>query len=149
MRGLNKVQIIGRLGGEPESRQFDNGGSVTNISVATSEKWTDKTTGEPKELTEWHKIVFFGKLAEIASQYLRKGGQVYVEGKLRTRKWTDKDGVDRYTTEIVADQLQMLDSAPQGQEAPQGQPQSQPQTQQAPQGQPQADDTPSKPEIPY
>lgn len=120
IRGLNKVQVIGNLGSDPETTEFQSGRSVTNISVATSERWTDKQTGEKKELTEWHRISFFGKLSEIASQYLRKGSQVYVEGRLRTRKWTDQNGVDRYTTEIIADQMQMLGSPNQ---APQAQPQ--------------------------
>lgn len=121
MRGLNKAQIIGRLGADPTTHSFENGGSVTSISVATSEKWTDKNTGELKELTEWHRITFFGKLAEIASQYLRKGSLVYIEGKLRTRKWTDKDNIERYTTEIQATSLEMLDSKPENGQG--GQPQ--------------------------
>lgn len=111
MRGVNKVIIVGRLGNDPESRQFSNGGSVTNISVATSEQWTDKQTGEKREATEWHRISLFNRLGEIAAQYLRKGSQVYIEGSLRTRKWQDQNGQDRYTTEIRADQMQMLDSA--------------------------------------
>lgn len=115
VRGLNKVQVIGNIGNDPETTQFQNGGSVTNISVATSERWTDKNTGEQKELTEWHRISFFGKLSEIASKYLKKGSQVYVEGKLRTRKWTDSNGVERYTTEIIADQMQMLGANPNSQ----------------------------------
>ncbi|WP_268992903.1 single-stranded DNA-binding protein [Psychrobacter sp. I-STPA10] len=111
MRGVNKVIIIGNLGADPESRQFSNGGSVTNISVATSEQWTDKQTGEKREATEWHRIALFNRLGEIAAQYLRKGSKVYIEGSLRTRKWQDQNGQDRYTTEIRADQMQMLDSA--------------------------------------
>lgn len=114
MRGVNKVIIIGNLGADPESRQFSNGGSVTNISVATSEQWTDKQTGEKREATEWHRIALFNRLGEIAAQYLRKGSKVYIEGSLRTRKWQDQNGQDRYTTEIRADQMQMLDSAGQG-----------------------------------
>lgn len=110
MRGVNKVIIVGNLGADPEVRQFGNGGSVTNITVATSEQWTDKQTGEKKEATEWHKITLFNRLGEIAAQYLRKGSKVYIEGSLRTRKWQDKNGQDRYTTEIRADQMQMLDS---------------------------------------
>lgn len=108
MRGVNKVIIVGNLGADPETRQFSNGGSVTNISVATSEQWTDKQTGEKREATEWHRISLFNRLGEIAAQYLRKGSQVYIEGSLRTRKWQDQNGQDRYTTEIRADQMQML-----------------------------------------
>lgn len=110
MRGVNKVIIVGNLGADPEVRQFGNGGSVTNITVATSEQWTDKQTGQKKEATEWHKITLFNRLGEIAAQYLRKGSKVYIEGSLRTRKWQDKNGQDRYTTEVRADQMQMLDS---------------------------------------
>ena len=108
MRGVNKVIIVGNLGADPETRQFSNGGSVTNISVATSEQWTDKQTGEKREATEWHRISLFNRLGEIAAQYLRKGSKVYIEGSLRTRKWQDQSGQDRYTTEIRADQMQML-----------------------------------------
>ena len=108
MRGVNKVIIIGNLGNDPEARQFDNGGSVTNISVATSEQWTDKQSGEKREATEWHRIALFNRLGEIAAQYLRKGSKVYIEGSLRTRKY-EKDGKDHYVTEIRADQMQMLD----------------------------------------
>ena len=111
MRGINQVIIIGRLGADPETRQFSNGGSVTNISVATSEQWTDKNTGEKREATEWHRISLFNRLGEIAAQYLKKGSQVYIEGSLRTRKWQDQDGQDRYTTEIRADKMQMLGGA--------------------------------------
>ena len=110
MRGVNKVIIVGNLGADPEARQFGNGGSVTNITVATSEQWTDKQTGQKREATEWHKVTLFNRLGEIAAQYLRKGSKVYIEGSLRTRKWQDKNGQDRYTTEIRADQMQMLDS---------------------------------------
>ena len=110
MRGVNKVIIIGNLGADPETRQFNNGGSVTNISVATSEQWTDKESGEKREATEWHRIALFNRLGEIAAQYLRKGSKVYIEGKLQTRKY-DKNGVDTYSTEIKADQMQMLDGA--------------------------------------
>ena len=110
MRGVNKVIIVGNLGADPEVRQFGNGGSVTNITVATSEQWSDKQTGQKKETTEWHKITLFNRLGEIAAQYLRKGSKVYIEGSLRTRKWQDKNGQDRYTTEVRADQMQMLDS---------------------------------------
>jgi len=108
MRGVNKVIIVGNLGNDPETKQFSNGGSVTNISVATSEQWTDKQSGEKREATEWHRIALFNRLGEIAAQYLRKGSQVYIEGSLRTRKWQDQNGQDRYTTEIRADQMQML-----------------------------------------
>lgn len=108
MRGVNKVIIVGNLGNDPVVKQFDNGGMITNISVATSEKWTDKQTGELREVTEWHRIVFNNKLAEIAAQYLRKGSQVYVEGSLRTRKYQNQNGQDCYITEIRADKMQML-----------------------------------------
>lgn len=111
MRGINKVIIIGNLGADPEARQFNNGGSVTNISVATSEQWTDKQSGEKREATEWHRISLFNRLGEIAAQYLRKGSKVYIEGSLRTRKYQDQNGQDRYITEIRADQMQMLDSS--------------------------------------
>ena len=109
MRGVNKVIIIGNLGADPEARQFNNGGSVTNISVATSEQWTDKQSGEKREATEWHRISLFNRLGEIAAQYLRKGSKVYIEGSLRTRKYQDQSGQDRYITEIRAEQMQMLD----------------------------------------
>ena len=109
MRGVNKVIIIGNLGADPEARQFSNGGSVTNISVATSEQWTDKQSGEKREATEWHRIALFNRLGEIAAQYLRKGSKVYIEGKLKTRKWMDKDNIERYTTEVVGEEMQMLD----------------------------------------
>lgn len=115
MRGVNKVIIIGNLGADPESRQFDNGGSVTNISVATSEQWTDKQSGEKREATEWHRIVLFNRLGEIAAQYLRKGSKVYIEGSLRTRKYQDSNGQDKYITEIRAEQMQMLDGQSEGQ----------------------------------
>src|SRR6056297_1980091 len=108
-RGVNKVILVGNLGNDPETRYMPSGGAVTNISVATSEVWKDKQTGQPQERTEWHRVVFFNKLAEIAGEYLRKGSKVYVEGTLRTRKWQGQDGQDRYTTEIVAGEMQMLD----------------------------------------
>ena len=114
MRGVNKVIIIGNLGNDPEARQFGNGGSVTNISVATSEQWTDKQSGEKREDTQWHRISLFNRLGEIAAQYLRKGSKGYIEGSLRTRKY-EKDGQDHYVTEIRADQMQMLDSLNEGQ----------------------------------
>lgn len=109
-RGINKVILIGNLGKDPEVRYMPSGGAVTNITLATSETWKDKTSGESKEQTEWHRVVFFNRLAEIAGEYLKKGSKVYIEGKLRTRKWQDKEGQDKYMTEIVADEMQMLDS---------------------------------------
>jgi single-strand DNA-binding protein len=109
-RGINKVILVGNLGNDPEHRVLPSGGGVTNISVATSESWKDKTSGEQKERTEWHRVVFFNRLSEIAAEYLRKGSKVYVEGTLRTRKWQDQSGQDRYTTEIVGAEMQMLDS---------------------------------------
>lgn len=107
-RGINKVILVGNCGQDPETRYMPSGGAVTNISIATSESWKDKQTGQPQERTEWHRVVFFNRLAEIAGEYLRKGSQVYVEGSLRTRKWQDQGGQDRYTTEIVASEMQML-----------------------------------------
>lgn len=107
-RGINKVILVGNLGKDPETRYMPNGKAVTNFSIATSESWKDKQTGEQKEKTEWHNIVMFDRLAEIAAEYLKKGSQVYVEGKLQTRKWQDKEGRDRYTTEINANEMQML-----------------------------------------
>lgn len=112
-RGVNKVIVVGRLGQDPETRQLPGGGMVTNISVATSESWKDKRTGNKEERTEWHKVVFFGKLAEIAGEYLKKGKEVFVEGSLRTRKWQDQNGQDRYSTEIVANEMQMMGGASQ------------------------------------
>ena len=116
MASVNKVIIVGNLGRDPETRYAPNGDAICNITVATTDSWKDKQTGEKKEMTEWVRIVFFGKLAEIAGQYLRKGSAVYVEGSLRTRKWQDKEGQDRYTTEIRADQMQMLGGKPESQE---------------------------------
>ena len=109
-RGVNKVILIGNLGQDPEVRYMPNGNAVANVTVATSESWKDKNTGETQERTEWHRVVFFRRLAEIVGEYLKKGSKVYIEGKLQTRKWQDQSGQDRYTTEIVADQMQMLDS---------------------------------------
>jgi single-strand DNA-binding protein len=109
-RGVNKVILIGNLGNDPDIRYTAGGAAVANISLATAESWRDKESGEQQERTEWHRIVFFGRLAEIVGEYLRKGSQVYVEGRLQTRKWQDKEGVDRYTTEIVANEMQMLGS---------------------------------------
>ncbi|RLQ21284.1 single-stranded DNA-binding protein [Seongchinamella sediminis] len=114
-RGVNKVILVGNLGNDPETRFMPSGGAVTNASIATSETWKDKQTGEPKERTEWHRVVFFNRLGEIAGEYLKKGSKVYVEGSLRTRKWQDQSGQDRYTTEIVASEMQMLDSRGAGQ----------------------------------
>ncbi|SIR20205.1 single-strand binding protein [Aromatoleum tolulyticum] len=110
MASLNKVILIGNLGRDPETRYAPSGDAICNITVATTETWKDKATGERKEATEWHRVVFFGRLAEIAAQYLRKGSQIYVEGRLQTRKWQDKDGQDRYTTEIRGDEMKMLGS---------------------------------------
>ena len=110
MASINKVIIVGNLGKDPEMRSFPNGDQIANVSIATTDRWKDKTSGEMKEATEWHRINFNGRLAEIVGQYLKKGSQVYVEGSLRTRKWTDKDGVEKFSTEIRADQMQMLGS---------------------------------------
>lgn len=143
-RGVNKVIIVGNCGSDPETKYLPSGSAVTNLSIATSETWKDKQTGQQQERTEWHRVVFFNRLAEIAGEYLKKGGKVYIEGSLRTRKWQGQDGQDRYTTEIVANEMQMLDSrgsgdstgggqfnqAPAAQSQPQGgggQPQQQPQ----------------------
>jgi len=156
-RGVNKVILVGNLGKDPEVRYMPSGGAVANVTLATAESWKDKQTGEQKDRTEWHNIVFYNRLAEIVGEYLRKGSQVYVEGSLRTRKWQDKNGQDRYTTEIIASEMQMLgsrggsgggyDNAPQQggynqapaqqsyNQAPQQQkPQPQSQPQQSPQG---------------
>ena len=116
-RGVNKVILIGNLGNEPDVRYMPSGDAVANVSIATSESWKDKNTGETQERTEWHRVVFFGKLAEIVKQYLHKGSKIYVEGKLRTRKWQDKEGVERYSTEVIVDisgSMQMLDGRPGG-----------------------------------
>ena len=120
MASLNMVQLIGNVGAEPEVRYIPNGTATTTISVATTEKWKDRDSGEHQERTEWHRIVFFGKLAEIVGEFVRKGASLYVQGHLRTRKWTDKEQVDRYTTEIVADEMQMLDKRPDTQDPPDG-----------------------------
>ena len=157
-RGVNKVMLIGNLGKDPEVRYSPNGGAIATITVATSESWKDKNTGEQVDKTEWHRVVFFRRLAEIAGEYLKKGSKVFIEGKLQTRKWQDKDGQDRYTTEVVANEMQMLDSkgggsanynqdqqqggyAPQQQAAPQ-------QQSYAPQGQGQAPQQQSAPAAP-
>ena len=118
MASVNKVIIVGNLGADPETRYTPGGDAVTNIRVATTDRWKDKTSGEMKEATEWHRIAFFGRLAEVAGQYLKKGSQVYVEGSLRTRKWQDKDGQDRYSTDIRADVMQMLGRREGGGEPP-------------------------------
>jgi single-strand DNA-binding protein len=112
MASVNKVIIVGNLGRDPETRYMPNGEAVTNVAVATTESWKDKNSGEKKEVTEWHRITFYRKLAEIAGQYLKKGSSVYIEGRLQTRKWTDKENVERYTTEIIADSMQMLGGRP-------------------------------------
>lgn len=114
MRGVNKVILVGTLGKDPETRNFQNGSSVCNFSIATSESWNDKQTGERQEHTEWHRISAGNKLAEIAQKYLKKGSNVYIEGSIKSRKWTDKEGIERYQTEIRCDSLQMLDSKPTG-----------------------------------
>ena len=118
MASVNKVILVGNLGRDPETRYMPSGDAVTNITLATTETWKDKATGERREATEWHRVAFFGKLAEIAAQYLKKGRQVYVEGRLQTRKWQDQNGQDRYTTEIRADEMKMLGSREGGGEAP-------------------------------
>jgi single-strand DNA-binding protein len=110
MASVNKVILVGNLGKDPETRYMPNGDAVTNVTIATSDAWTDKASGEKKEATEWHRVTFYRRLAEVAGEYLKKGSSVYVEGKLRTRKWQDKDGQDRYTTEVIADVMQMLGS---------------------------------------
>jgi single-strand DNA-binding protein len=115
-RGVNKVILVGNLGKDPETRYSADGAAITNITIATSESWRDKQTGEQQERTEWHRVVFFGKLAEIAGQYLKKGSQVYVEGAIRTRKWQNQEGKDQYTTEIVVNDMQMLGSKGGGQQ---------------------------------
>jgi single-strand DNA-binding protein len=107
-RGINKVILVGNLGADPDTKYMPSGSAVTNIRIATSESWKDRETGEQQERTEWHNIAFFGRLAEIAGEYLKKGSQVYVEGRLRTRKWQDRDGNDRWTTEVIANEMQML-----------------------------------------
>ena len=114
MASVNKVIIVGNLGRDPEMRTFPSGDQVANVTIATTDKWKDKQTGEMREATEWHRVVFNGRLAEIVGQYLRKGSQAYVEGSLRTRKWTDQAGVEKYSTEIRADQMQMLGSRASG-----------------------------------
>ena len=129
-RGVNKVTIIGNLGNDPEVKYLPTGGAVCNFTVATSESWTDKQTNEKKSETEWHRVVVYQRLAEVCGEYLRKGSKVYLEGKLKTRKWQDQQGVERYTTEIIANEMQMLDGKQEGQQAAQQQrPAQQPQQQ--------------------
>lgn len=111
-RGINKVILIGNLGADPEVRYMPTGGAVANLTIATSESWTDKATNEKKEATEWHRLVIYNRLAEVAGEYLRKGSKIYAEGKLKTRKWQDQQGVERYTTEIIVNEIQMLDGVP-------------------------------------
>lgn len=120
-KGINKVILIGNLGKDPETRYMPSGGAVTNVSLATTDSWKDKNTGEQQERTEWHRVVFFNRLGEIAGEYLRKGSKVYIEGRLQTRKWQGNDGQDRYTTEIIASEMQMLDSRGAGASAGGGQ----------------------------
>lgn len=138
-RGINKVILVGNVGQDPETRFSASGSAITNCSIATSESWKDKQTGQQQERTEWHRVVFFNRLGEIAGEYLKKGSKVYVEGSLRTRKWQNKEGADQYTTEIVGGEMQMLDSREGGQQAAQQQNNQQPQ-QQAAQMQPAGDD---------
>lgn len=140
MRGVNKVILVGVLGKDPETKTFANGGSLTQFSIATSESWTDKNSGERKEQTEWHNIVLQNRLGEIAQQYLKKGSKVYIEGSLNTRKWTDQNGQERYTTQIKGSQLQMLDSANGS---------NQQQAQQQPKPQQQQNSYTAKPQQPY
>jgi single-strand DNA-binding protein len=125
MASVNKVILVGNLGADPETKYLPSGDAVTNIRLATTDRWKDKASGEMKEATEWHRIAFFGRLAEIAGEYLKKGSQVYVEGRIRTRKWQDKEGQDRYSTEIVADTMQMLGSRA-GSGEPRGEPRGEP-----------------------
>jgi single-strand DNA-binding protein len=132
MASLNKVHLIGNLGADPEAKYLPSGDAVANIRIATTDKYKDKASGEWKETTEWHRIAFFGKLAEIVTQYLKKGSAVYIEGKIRTRKWTDKEGVEKYSTEIVADQMQMLGGRGDGASQTQQKPARQQQRQAAP-----------------
>lgn len=123
MASINKVILVGNLGADPETRYMPNGDAVANIRLATTESWKDKDSGEKKEITEWHRVVFYRKLAEIVGQYLKKGSAVYIEGRIRTRKWQDKEGQERYTTEIEANEMQMLGGKPSGESAPSEKPQ--------------------------
>lgn len=151
-RGINKVILIGNLGADPETKYMPSGSAVTNVSLATSESWRDKQTGEQQERTEWHRVVFFNRLAEIAGEYLRKGSKVYVEGSLRTRKWQGQDGQDRYTTEIVANEMQMLDGRGEagmggGDYSPQPRQQQYQQQQRPAQNNPQSHSAPPAPDM--
>jgi single-strand DNA-binding protein len=162
-RGINKVILIGNCGAEPETRFLPSGGAVTNIRLATSESWKDKNTGQMQDRTEWHRVVFFNRLAEIAAEYLHKGSKVYIEGSLRTRKWQDKEGKDQYTTEIVGNEMQMLDSRGAGggggqdsydqgggyEQPPQRQQRAAPQPQAQPQQQPASDPGVWDDDIPF
>jgi len=148
-RGVNKVILIGNLGKDPETRYMPSGGAVTNITLATSESWKDKNTGEQQERTEWHRVVFFNRLAEIAGEYLKKGSKVYIEGSLRTRKWQGQDGQDRWTTEIVANEMQMLDSRGGGGDAPFTRQQQQPAGQPSQATTPAPADTSFEDDIPF
>ena len=132
-RGVNRVILVGNLGNDPEVKYLQSGSAIANLTVATSESWNDKATGEKKEITEWHRVVLFGKLAEVAGEYLRKGSQVYIEGQLRTRKWTDNAGVEKYTTEVVVGMngvMQMIGGKQESKPQQQAQQQSRPQQQQ-------------------
>ena len=133
-RGVNKVILVGNVGGDPEVRQMPSGGAVTNLTLATSESWKDKQSGQQQDRTEWHRVVFFNRLAEITRDYVRKGSKIYIEGSLRTRQW-EQDGAKRYTTEIVASEMQMIDSRQQGQEQAVPQSYQQPKPQQVSQNQ--------------
>jgi len=152
-RGINKVILVGHLGKDPETKYMPSGGAVTNVTLATSESWKDKSSGEKQEKTEWHRVVFFNKLAEIAGEYLKKGSQVYVEGSLRTRKWQNKEGVDQYTTEIVANEMQMLGGKPGsgagGGDYSQASPGRSSSQQASPQAQPAGMDVPFDDDIPF
>ena len=149
MAGVNLVIILGNLGNDPEMRYMPNGDLVANLSIATSETWNDKNTGEKREKTEWHRVVAYRKTAEIIGQYTRKGSKLYVEGKLQTRKWTDNNGVDRYTTEIIADSVQLLDSRRDDQDGQQGYQQQGYQQQQRQQHNPPPQDDFDDPTIPF
>lgn len=129
-RGINKAIIVGNLGADPEVRYTQGGSTVANVNVATSDTWKDKSSGQTQERTEWHRIVFFNRLAEVVGEYLRKGAKIYVEGRIQTRKWQDQDGQDRYTTEIVGNEMQMLDSRSGGGQSQSGGQRPQPQSQQ-------------------
>lgn len=154
-RGVNKVILVGNLGADPETRYTASGAAITNISIATSESWRDKQTGENQERTEWHRVVFFSRLAEIAGEYLRKGSQVYIEGSLRTRKWQGQDGQDRYTTEVVANEMQMLGGRGDAAQRPAGggfrdnKPAQESPTQEKPAAAPPADDNFAEDDIPF